>query len=58
MSLPKQLTSQYCPQQILDKRSITRGLWPPRFPDMYAYGYYLWENNERRIHILIARTVR
>jgi hypothetical protein len=27
-------------------------------PDLYSYGYYLWENHDRWIHILIARTVR
>jgi len=58
MPLTKQLKSQCCPQQILDKQLITVGFWPPRSPDLYEYGYYLWKKHEIWINTLIARTVR
>ena len=33
-----------------EKRTISKGLWPPRFPDLSSCDFYLWETLKQKVY--------
>jgi hypothetical protein len=37
-------------QEVFEDRIISRGLWPPRFPDLSLLRIYLWRNLKEKVY--------
>jgi hypothetical protein len=49
------LLREHFPGHLISKRGDVK--WPPRFPDLSAYGYFLWGHLKAKVYIDKERTL-